>query len=210
MKLQSAIANSPCTNHARRGYEHQLGYPLELPGPPPRPHRWSKRDTAAADLSPLSAKPSRWWQRVFSGIMAARSPIPWPGTVNLYMHQEGGDDSFTTIHARRQFRASCCGGEERADTGASPASDRFVHGESWQSRPIRQWEQRRAKGRGSGRVAEKVSWARMVTVGPLRLGLFHSFLFYFFLPFHFQISNLNVDLVMNFTIGQMFNFISLV
>jgi hypothetical protein len=44
--------NRPCTNHARRGYEHQLGYPLELPGSPPRPRRWSKRDTAAADLSP--------------------------------------------------------------------------------------------------------------------------------------------------------------
>jgi hypothetical protein len=25
---------------------------MELPGPPPRPRRWSKRDTAAADLSP--------------------------------------------------------------------------------------------------------------------------------------------------------------
>jgi hypothetical protein len=38
-----------------------------------------------------------------------------------------------------------------------------------------------------------------------------GFLFFvLFFPFHFHISNLNVDLVMNLTIGQMFNFISLV
>jgi hypothetical protein len=66
-----------------------------------------------------------------------------------------------------------------------------------------------AVGHWSSRVAEKAGWARRVAVGPLRLGLFYSFLFYFFL-FIFQISNLNMDLVMNFTIGQMFNFISTV
>jgi hypothetical protein len=64
-----------------------------------------------------------------------------------------------------------------------------------------------AVGHWSGRMAEKAGWARRVAVGPLRLGLFYSFLFYFFL-FIFQISNLSMDLVMNFTIGQLFNFIS--
>ena len=44
--------------------------------------------------------------------------------------------------------------------------------------------------------------------GSFSLFLFFSVLFFF--SFHFQISNLNVDLVMNLTLGQMFNFISLV
>jgi hypothetical protein len=53
-----------------------------------------------------------------------------------------------------------------------------------------------------------------VSLGPFRVLapflFFYSFLFYFFFSFRFQISNLNVDLVMNLTLGQMFNFISLV
>jgi hypothetical protein len=40
-----------------------------------------------------------------------------------------------------------------------------------------------------------------------RVFSFFLFLFCFALSIFFQISNLNMDLVMNFTIGQMFNFI---
>jgi hypothetical protein len=66
-----------------------------------------------------------------------------------------------------------------------------------------------AVGHWSGRVAEKVGWARRVTVGPLRLGLFYSFLFYFF-SFHFSNFKFEYGSCYEFTIGQMFNFISTV
>jgi hypothetical protein len=66
-----------------------------------------------------------------------------------------------------------------------------------------------AVGHWSGRVAEKVGWARRVAVGPLRLGLFYSFLFYFF-SFHFSNFKFEYGSCYEFTIGQMFNFISTV
>jgi hypothetical protein len=55
----------------------------------------------------------------------------------------------------------------------------------------------------------EVRWAEEVRNGPSTVFSFISlFLFLFcFTLFTFQISNLNMDLVMNFTIGQMFNFI---
>jgi hypothetical protein len=71
MKLRSAISNPPCTNHARRGYGHQPGNLLEHPGPPPRPRRWSKHDTAAADsLSPPAPELSHFSVRQLLGSSA--------------------------------------------------------------------------------------------------------------------------------------------
>jgi hypothetical protein len=68
----------------------------------------------------------------------------------------------------------------------------------------------RQRASGEGRLGRACVRGKR-RVGRIRVGrpmkLF--ILFYFFL-FIFQISNLNVDLVMNFPIGQMFNFIFLV
>jgi hypothetical protein len=64
---------------------------------------------------------------------------------------------------------------------------------------------------GAAAVARGKWLLGRASLGPIRvLAPFIFILFCFFSSFHFQISNLNVDLVMNLTVGQMFNFISLV
>jgi hypothetical protein len=74
-------------------------------------------------------------------------------------------------------------------------------------------EARQVKEMEGGPARGKGKMGRKGHSGPiwvLVLFLFFSVLLLFFSSFHFQISNLNVDLVMNLTLVQMFDFVSLV
>jgi hypothetical protein len=87
---------------------------------------------------------------------------------------------------------------EKQEAGASEASERRL------AATPRAGE----IGRGDVGLARERMCSGPNGVGwPMKLFILFCLIF---LPFHFQISNLNVDLAMNFTICQMFNFISLV
>jgi hypothetical protein len=63
---------------------------------------------------------------------------------------------------------------------------------------------------GAAAVARGKWLLGRASLGPIWVLAPFYFYYFLFFSFHFQILNLNVDLVMNLTLGQMFNFISLV